>query len=213
MLKFMNFKRLLGFANVFSNCNSQIWLFWDETIDCTMIENTGQQITCKVNWMGNTILITNVYAKCDALLRQSLWDNLKDIFVNFSLPWQISGDFNCIIDPEEKYGGKPHRMSKSFAFLQCIMDCDLIDPDYFGSTLTLCNGWTTGKRVWQRLDRVLVNHEWVNLYDSTNVNVDHLIMTYFDHSPILTMAIATQSNLIKYLDFQVYGTRRMTLKR
>ncbi|XP_060177798.1 uncharacterized protein LOC132607735 [Lycium barbarum] len=79
------------------------------------------------------------------------------------------------------------------------MDCDLIDPGYSGSTFTWCNGWAPEKRVWQRLDRVLINHNWMNLFDSTNV--DHLIRTVSDHFPILTMANSFQRNHVKYFKF------------
>ncbi|OIT29108.1 hypothetical protein A4A49_64804, partial [Nicotiana attenuata] len=78
-------------------------------------------------------------------------------------------DFNCIIDPSEKQGGNLHRMSKSMPMIQFIMDCDLIDPGFSGSQFTWCNGWAPNKRIWKRLDRVLVNQDWMNNYDSTSV--------------------------------------------
>ncbi|XP_059315605.1 uncharacterized protein LOC132066278 [Lycium ferocissimum] len=193
------YKRLLGYTNAYANCNSQIWLLWNDLIDCRVVEETDQQATCLINWMGNNVLITTVYAKCDANLREALWDSMRDISVNYNLPWLIAGDFNCITDPAEKQGGTPHRMSKSLPFLQCIMDCDLIDPGYSGSNFTWCNGWAPDKRVWQRLDRVLINQEWSNLFESTNV--DHLIRTGSDHSPLLTMAIYNQRNHVKYFRF------------
>lgn len=148
---------MLGFDNAHSNCNSQIWVFWNAPIDCRVIEETDQHVACSIDWEGTKILVSSVYAKCDAGLREELWDNLKDISQNYNLSWYIVGDFNCITDPDEKYGGNMHRMSKSLHFLQFIMDCDLIDPGYSGSKFTWCNGWDPEKRVWKRLDRVLVN--------------------------------------------------------
>lgn len=62
------------------------------------------------------------------------------------------------------------------------MDCELLDDGYSGTDYTWCNGWAPDRRVWQRLDRVLINHEWRNNFDSTNVT--HLIRTGSDHSPI-----------------------------
>ncbi|XP_060211692.1 uncharacterized protein LOC132639246 [Lycium barbarum] len=163
------FKRLLGFTNAYANCNSQIWLFWNDIIDCSVVEETDQQ------------------------------DSLRDVAANYNLPWYIAGDFNYITDPAEKQGGTPHRMSKSLSFLQCIMECDLVDPGYSGSNFIWCNGWSPDKRVWQRLDRVLVNHEWMNLFDSTSV--DHLIRTGSDHSLLLTIALTNQRNHTKYFRF------------
>lgn len=77
-------------------------------------------------------------------------------------------------------------MSKSLPLVQCIMDCKLIDPGSSGSIFTWCNGSCPEKRVWKRLDRVLVNHEWMNIFGSTNVN--HLIRNASDHSPLVVIA-------------------------
>lgn len=79
------------------------------------------------------------------------------------------------------------------------MDCDLIDPGYSRSKFTWCNGWSPEKRVWKRLDRVLVNQEWMNLFDSTCV--DHLIRTGSDHSPLFTIAKSSLHKPIKYFRF------------
>ncbi|XP_019227829.1 PREDICTED: uncharacterized protein LOC109209105 [Nicotiana attenuata] len=160
--------------------------------------------------MGTNILVTSVYAKCDVGLREHLWNNLRDISQNYKLPWYIAGDFNCIIDPSEKQGGNLHRMSKSMPVIQFIMDCDLIDPGFSGSQFTWCNGWSPNRRVWKRLDRVLVNQEWMNNYDSTNVN--HLIRTCSDHSPLLTIAKNTLQPTIKYFRFLDFWTNENGFK-
>nr|XP_016498930.1 PREDICTED: uncharacterized protein LOC107817591 [Nicotiana tabacum] len=84
------------------------------------------------------------------------------------------------------------------------MDCDLIDPGFSGSQFTWCNGWAPNKRVWKRLDRVLVNQDWMNNYDSTNGN--HLIRTRSDHSPLLTIVKNTFQATTKYFRFLYFWT-------
>lgn len=59
-------------------------------------------------------MISFVYAKCDDVLREDLWDSLRDIAERYRLPWLIVGDLNYIVDPGEKKGGKPHEMSKTY---------------------------------------------------------------------------------------------------
>lgn len=208
--KLVKFRNMLGFANAYSNSNSQIWIFWDDFLDCRVVEENEQQVTCIINWMGISILVSSVYAKCDAALREKLWDSLRDTADKYNLPWYIAGDFNCIVDLSEKKGGRPHIMSKSLPFLQCIMDCELLDPGYSGSTFTWCNGWCPERRVWKRLDRVLVNHEWMNLFDSTSVN--HLISTGSDHSPLFVIAKSTQREPIKYFKFLDFWTDEPNFK-
>ncbi|XP_070021237.1 uncharacterized protein [Nicotiana sylvestris] len=85
-------------------------------------------------------MISFVYAKCDDVLREDLWDSLRDIAERYRLPWLIVGDLNYIVDPGEKKG------------------------DYSKSIFIWRNGWCPKKRIWKRLDRVLINQEWLNLY-------------------------------------------------
>ncbi|XP_059315722.1 uncharacterized protein LOC132066425 [Lycium ferocissimum] len=197
--KLDKYKRILSYHYAHSNYNSQIWIFWDSNTDCTISDEDDQQVTCTITINGTPLLITYIYAKCDAQLRVDLRNKLRSISDNYNLPWLVTGDFNCIIDPVEKKGRSLHRMSKCMEFIQCIMDCELLDAGYTGSPFTWCNGWVTDRRVWQRLDRALTNHLWVNTFDTTNVY--HLIKTGYDHSPLLIIANSSHRNPIKYFKF------------
>lgn len=99
----------------------------------------------------------------------------------------------------EKKGGRPHSMSKSMPFLQCIMDCELTDIGYSGCPYTWCNGCPPEKRIWKKLDRVLVNQDWLNLFETTSIN--HLIRTGSDHSPLFITAVNNPKTYPKYFRF------------
>lgn len=180
---------MLGYQNAYSNSNNQLWIFWESNINCVIKEEDEQHISCEVDVQSSIILITHIYAKCDANLRIDLWNKLRGISANYDLLWMVCRDFNYIVDPIEKKEGTSHRMSKSLDSIHCIMDCDLIDAGYSGSPFTWCNGWAPDRRVWQRLDRVLTNYKWANLFDSTYIN--HLIKIVAEHSPFL---ITTSNN-------------------
>ncbi|XP_060210304.1 uncharacterized protein LOC132637191 [Lycium barbarum] len=78
-------------------------------------------------------------------------------------PWCLGGDFNVILDPLEKLGGKPHRMYKSLEFSSCMDNCELTDLGYVGPRFTWCNNRRPVKMIWKRLDRVFVNEFWQKL--------------------------------------------------
>lgn len=46
--KLDKYKRILGYANAYANSNSQIWIFWDELLECRVIEESEQQVTCEI---------------------------------------------------------------------------------------------------------------------------------------------------------------------
>lgn len=59
-----------------------------------MISDTFQQISIRfkhVRWQKEVIIIA-VYARCSALERLELWDNLECIAENINNPWIVGGD-------------------------------------------------------------------------------------------------------------------------
>lgn len=66
------FKRRLSFEFAFANCTNKIWLFCDSHISCNIIEDMEQQVTFSIEYFGEIIHLTLVYAKCTDHLRQPL---------------------------------------------------------------------------------------------------------------------------------------------
>ncbi|WMV50075.1 hypothetical protein MTR67_043460 [Solanum verrucosum] len=70
---------------------------------------------------------------------------------------------------EEKLGGLPYNMNKSFDFLSVIETCGLIDIGYSGQHFTWCNQRAEEARVWKRLDRAMVNDKWLEVMPQTTI--------------------------------------------
>jgi len=79
-----------------------------------------------------------IYAKCKDYLRRPLWDRLL-FYANMEQSWCIIGDFNVITFIEEKMGGLPYNINKSFEFIEVIEACGLTDLEYTGLPFTWCN--------------------------------------------------------------------------
>jgi len=73
-----SFKNQLAMDQAVSNCNGKIWLFWNTDIDCVILEEDEQQITCDIrhNELQTNFTYTFVYAKCKDHLRRPLWDRM-----------------------------------------------------------------------------------------------------------------------------------------
>ncbi|XP_015162434.1 uncharacterized protein [Solanum tuberosum] len=99
------------------------------------------------------------------------------------IPWCTIGDFNVITSMEEKFGGIPYNMNKTFEFISVIEACGLIDLGYTGNPFTWCNQMAAQARVWKRLDRSMVNDKWLEVMPQTTV--EHLPSVGSDHSPLL----------------------------
>lgn len=140
--KLHNYKRALGFSQAFNNINNKIWLFCNDSLDCTIVDDQEQVLSCSLKGDNGVLSVFSiVYAKTKSKLREPLWDDLRRLANSINQPWCIVGDFNCITEASEKQGGTPHKPQKAMPFINCIVDCDLIDMDYPGPIHTWCNDW------------------------------------------------------------------------
>ncbi|KAF3621253.1 hypothetical protein FXO38_31909 [Capsicum annuum] len=157
--KIEKYRRRLGMPTALSNINGKIWAFMDENWEVTVLMDTEQQLSLKLfnNELGKQIIITLVYAKCDSVEWVGLWDSMHLLGSGMSDPWIIAGDFNVIVDEEEKYGGLPVSISEVEDFRYCIQTCNLSDLGFKGIIFKWWNGRTDEACIFKRLDRCLGN--------------------------------------------------------
>lgn len=56
------------------------------------------------------------------------------------MSWIISGDFNIILNEDEKLGGLPFEQQEAINFALCVNFCALSEVRYSGSSYTWWNG-------------------------------------------------------------------------
>ncbi|XP_075087989.1 uncharacterized protein LOC142169944 [Nicotiana tabacum] len=160
--KMNTYMRHLGMQGCHANLNNKIRLFWSNEFDIVILEDSEQQVTCKVSHIGSSII--------------------------FHISMAIIGDFNVITDSDEKFGGSPYRIDKSFDFRQCLSECGM-QEGLVGKQFTWCNNRGAPDTIWKRLDRMVFNSEWFDLYNGTIVN--YLASACSDHVPLLAQFKST----------------------
>ncbi|XP_075103611.1 uncharacterized protein LOC142178181 [Nicotiana tabacum] len=98
------------------------------------------------------------------------------------LPWLVGGDFNVLLNEEEKIGGLPVYPPEYEDFDFCVNSCELFDTSYKGSPFTWWNGRPNAECIFKRLDKIIVNSPFQSLFPTTEVK--HLIRTGSDHAPL-----------------------------
>ncbi|XP_070041492.1 uncharacterized protein [Nicotiana tomentosiformis] len=189
-----------------SNVNNKIWVYWDKEFTASVIDHDEQKLTIDMRYVENKnhFFLTVIYAKCTPILIRPLWEVLRHKSAIYDSPWCVIGDFNVIVFVEEKIGGILYQMSKSMDFLYMIEDCGLVDLGFYGPKYTWSNGRGQGSIVWKRLDRGLVNDQWLSAFPSTSVS--HLASTGSDHNPILmkiNIRHDTRNKYFRFLNFWV----------
>ncbi|XP_028556209.1 uncharacterized protein LOC114581094 [Dendrobium catenatum] len=94
--------------------------------------------------------IATVYGNRCNKERSDLWNQLERSMEN-SNPSIIGGDFNCILNKDEKRGGKRFLFSKGPREMKSFMlNSDFHDIGFVGPSYTWCNNKEGNSRIWER---------------------------------------------------------------
>ncbi|KAI0530940.1 hypothetical protein KFK09_000488 [Dendrobium nobile] len=167
-----------------------------EMVDHTSQVVIGQLIT---NALGKWNIAT-VYGGKDAHTRRSLWSKLEN-YLSGDDPCIIGGDFNCILSKEDKRGGKRFYLSKgskdmkNFRMNNDFHDIGFVDPSYIW-----CNNKEGNSRIWERLDRCLLNSKAIRKV--LMVKVRHLPRVASDHAPISINIVENHNQKLGFIRFE-----------
>ncbi|KAA3487439.1 reverse transcriptase [Gossypium australe] len=156
-----------------------IWVGWKESVRIQIIQNHPQFILLLVNdcVSNNSFFITFVYGNPNRSKRKILWEGLKAAMPPQSTPWILIGDFNAILDPEDKRS--PCTLGKICKLFGNFVDSyGLQDSGYSGPKFTWQRGGTS-----VRLDRALANDAWMESFPQCLIL--NLPRVKSDHRPIL----------------------------
>jgi len=204
------YKRRLGFQNAFCNCSAKIWIFWDEDWTWEVVRDNVQHLSVRFEAGSVKFMVTAVYARCDALERLELWEELEGLAKQNQYPWLVGGDFNVILNEEEKQGGREFSIYEAMDFQQCMNICALSEVRALGSKFTWWNGRVEGNCIFKRLDRVLCNQEFEQIFPSSKVQ--HLIRQGSDHAPLHLTCKSEEESIIRPFKFLNFWTKHPKFK-
>jgi hypothetical protein len=124
-----------------------------------------------------------VYASTCYIKRRNPWSVLSNIQNQYNLPWSCIGDFNTVLGSHEHKGiHEPARLPMN-DFQHWSDSNNLIHLHTKGAAYTWSNGRRGRNKTQKRLDRVIVNHDWINACQT--INVCTLTKLRSDHFPLL----------------------------
>jgi exonuclease III len=191
-------KKANSFGNCFSNhfivdCTMStrnrsggLAMFWCNNVNITIVGYNNNMIDCYVmsdnnssNWRA-----TDIYGfpqQDKKVMTCELINNLK--LANCHDQWLVFGDFNLIMHPSEKQGGRDNNHNIINLALDMLNDCNLVDLGYHGTPFTWTNNQETGDNIKERIDRFCATTSWISRFPRfTNY---HLMSYTSDHNPIL----------------------------
>ncbi|KAI0488448.1 hypothetical protein KFK09_028279 [Dendrobium nobile] len=180
-----------------------VLVLWDKKSVSFVVKDTSSQVIIGdllVPSLGSWKIAT-VYGSQCCKERENLWRQLEEGMKNPN-PSIIDGDFNCILNKEEKRGGQRFLFFKGPRDMKQFMtNSDFHDVRSIGPWFTWCNNKEGATQIWERLDRCLVNS--VALQKIPSALTRHLVRVAPDHSPIvfkLDERIHSKMKSIKFED-------------
>ncbi|OMO59554.1 reverse transcriptase [Corchorus capsularis] len=177
-------------------------LWWDQYWVVTVIGKCKNLIDVEVAGgdLERSIRIFWIYGPPTFEERQDVWRMIIDRSRSFDAPWICIGDFNDFLYIHEKEGGNVRAARKMAGFWNFVNQCQLIDVHCHGQRFTwMCK--RDGNLIKERIDRVMVNVSWMDLFPNTQAF--NLPIIGSDHGPILVDSNLEDSKAPKQFKFEI----------
>ena len=145
-----------------------------------------------------------VYGSNNGHIRRIFWKDIIEDINSVSAPVMVMGDFNVVGEVADKTGGNSD-ISKSIEELQgFINDANLLEIPFKGVNYSWTNNREESHNIRERIDRVLVNADWMELYPLCLLSHEPLIGS--DHTPLL-LNTEPRKHFHKRFRFETMWTR------
>lgn len=177
---------LRGFTGVSSEgMSGGLALFWHESVIVDIKDVNARYIDAYVRLspIDPVWHVTFVYGEPRVENRHHMWSSLNALRQSSNFPWMVIGDFNEALWQFEHFSKTPRNENQMKAFRDVLQICGLSDLGFKGLPHTYDNrreGWNNVK---VRLDRVIVDDSWRDIF--SEAHVVHLVSPCSDHSPLL----------------------------
>ncbi|XP_071928156.1 uncharacterized protein [Coffea arabica] len=171
-----------------ANQSGSVWVLFKSSFNCHTVGESDQHITLGVvsQLLPEEIYFSFVHAKCTAQEREGLWVQLLREKQKVKA-LVLVGDFNVILNAEEKRGSAPFRQADGVELARFMSLAEVGDAGFSGFRYTWCNNRQGMARVWRRLDRLLLNSAAMRM--ESDFIVQHLGRDSSDHAPLLLSAV------------------------
>ncbi|XP_074313622.1 uncharacterized protein LOC141648803 [Silene latifolia] len=163
----------------------RVWVIWNPSIfHVDFVNYSAQCINMRVVEVASNknFYLSTIYAFNELQARVPLWEQLINFASDVDGAWAVCGDFNCVLLHSERLGGISTD-AEIDAFQGCLNSCGLVDSPTMGSFFTWNNKQEVNARVYNRLDRFLINSEWsLSILDTY---AHFLPEGNFDHTPCI----------------------------
>ncbi|XP_062028542.1 uncharacterized protein LOC133744454 [Rosa rugosa] len=178
-------------------------LFWNsKTVRIDVLEPHARFIHCLMTNVNTnqTTYITFVYAYPQKDKQKDFWEELARLKSANRDCWALMGDFNIITTLEEKLGGNQVVTTYMLNFNNFLNTVDRFSLRAAGLPFTWTNKNENDSLMFERLDRVCVNTNFINTFSDTKL--ENLPIIGSDHGPIFLTVGTERKRKIRPFRFE-----------
>ncbi|KAL9431945.1 hypothetical protein AB3S75_027034 [Citrus x aurantiifolia] len=188
LVQMKNMGKTLGFENCLKvgriGMGDGLALLWNDEIDVNMVSYSNHQIDAVIYGVkGNTWRCTGIYDHLESRQKWHTWMLLRRLASLFNYPWLCFGDFNEILNLNEKVGGNDQNLNMMADFREVVNDYNLVDLGCKGYPFTWSNKRYRPYLIEESLDRFLGSKDWEQ--SSYKLTVTNLNSWCSDHNLIM----------------------------
>ncbi|XP_058741373.1 uncharacterized protein LOC131613745 [Vicia villosa] len=131
----------------------------------------------------------------------NLWHELETIGQGVQNPWIVVGDYNNVLNSNDRVGGNPVHENKYKDLVEMMKRSGLFEANTKGSYYTWTNK-STSNPIYSIIDRMIGNSEWFQTFNDANTEV--LLPGISDHAPIRVRIVKQEVQkryLFKFLNY------------
>ncbi|KAB2630796.1 hypothetical protein D8674_008315 [Pyrus ussuriensis x Pyrus communis] len=214
--RILGVRRRLGYLHGFDvspiGISGGLSLWWEDNLEVNIIFSSKHIIDAVMRIKGQMqwSRITGVYGTSYRVEKNLFWDWMVNHFTPTDIPWICGGDFNEFLWDYEKSGGVEVLYNRPRFLEEFLSSSQLMDLGFNGPTFTW-RGLRKGDWVEERLDRVMANEKWQQLWP--NSHVMHETVLASDHCPIVLSSISDGQKGRKMFRFEAFWVSEEECKK
>nr|XP_009594786.1 uncharacterized protein LOC104091210 [Nicotiana tomentosiformis] len=151
-------------TNLNYHYNGRIVVVWrPDFYRVTPLSMNARVLSCEVYYIPihATFGVSFVYAFNTKEEKKGMWEYLKEHVASCKSPWLVIGDFNSILNMEDRIRGNTVSWAKVMEFNKCIEACGLIELPNQGCKYSW-NDKHSDQGIYSKIDWALINNDWLD---------------------------------------------------
>ncbi|XP_075101585.1 uncharacterized protein LOC142177025 [Nicotiana tabacum] len=107
-------------------------------------------------------------------------------------PWVLGGDFNSVLQLQDRINGNPVNLAEIHDFTKCVQELGINELACEGDYYTWSNKQDGMDRLWSRINRMFGNYEWMMQWGHITTVYDVAFIS--DHNPMSLKFTVDQGN-------------------